>query len=350
MTAKYIRARAEACRSLPAMAAGLLVLLAVTPMQASAQEGLYRISQRATLSQKLGSTLISLDYSRPLVRNRTDLFGKVVHWGELWTPGANEATVLEVDEEVKLNGNTVAPGRWSMWIVPSRVGPWEMVLEARDSLFHTQRPELTDEQVRFIVEAHQDAPLTEALTWSFPRIAQDGGTMRLNWGSLQIDMDVEVKSIEPVTTVTADEAALYVGTWRVTAQPNPEMGQAPPPTVLTVRHSEDGSLLASVPPGAFGPPPDPATLVSADESKMSAQERERAEARRVIAAQQQEAFEYLLVPRARGIFLMGWIQDGLLYDVEQVYHEFEFEEGRAVRLTVRGDNDQIFATATRDSD
>src|SRR5690606_31430555 len=109
-------------------------------------------SQRATISQMLGSTKVALDYSRPLMRDRSDVFGKVVHWGELWTPGANEATVLELSHEVKLNGHEVPAGRWSMWIIPSQVGPWELVLDPRDSLFHTERPELTDEQVRFVVE------------------------------------------------------------------------------------------------------------------------------------------------------------------------------------------------------
>lgn len=347
MKARHIRYRFMASRTLPALAAGMLALLPITPRYAAAQEEEYRISQRATISQKLGGTLISLDYSRPLVRDRTELFGKVVHWGELWTPGANQATVLEVDKEVKLNGRSVEPGRWSMWIIPSRVGPWELVLDSRDSLFHTQRPELTDEQIRFVVEARENAPLTEALTWAFPRIAQDGGTMRLSWGTLEIDIDVQVASIAPVTTVAAEEAALYVGNWRMIAAPNPETGEAPPPMVLTVRLAEDGSLLAGFPPGAFGPPPDP-TAMSADESSMSPQERERAEARRVLAAQAREGFEYLLVPRAKGIFLMGWVQDGVLLDVEKIYHEFEFENDRAVRLTVRGEDDRILGTGTRD--
>jgi hypothetical protein len=327
--------------------AGALAALVMLPTTADAQEDSYRISQRGTVSQKLGGTLVSLDYSRPLARARTDLFGGVIHWGELWTPGANEATTLEVSREVKLNGTALPPGRWSMWIIPSRVGPWELVLDARDSLFHTQRPELTDEQVRLVVEPREGETHVEALTWAFPRIAQDGATLQLNWGSLEIPLELEVESIEPVTTIAADEAESYVGEWLMQFERNPETGRTLPPAVLTVRHDESGRLLASFPPGVFTPPGGAAPEPDPDPSSMTPQERERAEARRVLAAVEQGAFTYLLVPRAEGIFLLGWEEDGVLLDVEPLYHEFELENGRAVRLTVRDDKDRVMGTSTR---
>jgi hypothetical protein len=128
----------------------------------------------------------------------------------------------------------------------------------------------------------------------------------------------------------------------------PPGGPPPPPVTLTVRYDDaDGVLMASFPPGAFGPPPPP-PAPEKPAAAMTPQERERAEARRVIAQVEGGAFEYALVPRAEGIFLMGWIDDGVLLDVEQLFHEFELENGKAVRLTVRGENDMILGKATRE--
>lgn len=329
--------------------AGLVTLLIAMAAGTAAQapEGVYRISQRASVSQNLGNAVVSLDYSRPLARDRADLFGQVVHWGELWTPGANEATVLEVSEEVKVNGHAVPEGRWSMWIIPSRVGPWELVLDVRDTLFHTQRPELTDEQIRFVVDVDEAAPHVEALTWAFPRIANDGGTLRMNWGSTQIDLAVEVRPNKPDLAISATDAVLYAGDWAVTFNENPETGQTLPPTVLSVRHAEDGSLMASFPPGTFAPPEGSQPDSPAEDADLTPQERERAEARRLLASPPEGAFDFVLVPRARGVFLFGWVQDGELLDVEEFYHEFEFEGDRAVRLTIRDPEDRVFATATR---
>lgn len=350
---KAIRSRPRPAAYLPQplslLGAGALTLLLGMPGEVAAQTpgGTYRISQRAAVSQTLGTTDISLDYSRPLLRGRTELFGEVVHWGELWTPGANEATVLDVSEEVDLNGHAVPAGRWSMWIIPSQVGPWELVLDPQDTLFHTQRPELSDDQIRFVVDALDDAPDVEALTWSFPRIAQDGATLEMTWGTTRIPLEVAVEPNVPVLTVEPDEAASYVGEWQVTFSPDPESGQTRPPVTITIRHGEDGMLHNIYPPGAFAPPEGEDAPSGAEGAEMSPQERERAEARRALVEPAEEPIDFVLVPRARGVFLLGYRQDGVLLDVEEVYHEFEFDGETAVRLTIRGPEDAVYATATR---
>jgi hypothetical protein len=341
-------------RRMQACACVALALLFGAPERGATQEPekekeeAFQISQRGSISQMLGRTKVELDYSRPLGRGRAvdHIFGKVVHWGELWTPGANMATTLDVSHEVKLNGHVVPPGKWSMWVIPSRVGPWELVLDARDSLFHTQRPELTDEQISFVIDVREDASHTEALTWTIPRIAQDGATLVMNWLNFEIPLELEVESIEPPTFVAAEEAALYVGVWRVAFPPREEGGEAPPPTTLTVVYGEDGKLRATFPPYAFAPPdadePEP------DYSGMTPQQREREEAKRTLARMGSEEFTYLLVPRAEGIYVMGYEEDGVLLEAGGIYHEFELENGRAVRMTVRNDDDRIVGRATRE--
>jgi hypothetical protein len=324
----------------------LLLALVALPGGAEAQDD-FRISQRATISQKLGHTLVSLDYSRPLTRGRSDVFGTTIHWGELWTPGANEATVLEVSHDVKLNGHAVPAGRWSMWIIPSRVGPWELVLDARDSLFHTQRPELTDDQIRFELEVRHDAAEADALTWSFPRIAQDGATLKMNWGTLEIPFEVGVESIEPPTVIAAEEAARYTGVWHVTFETD-SAGRAMPPTTLTLHYGDDGRLHATYPPFPAPPGVGPAALTEEQLAAMTPQERERAEARVALAQYEMGEMKYVLVPRAEGIYVMGWMEDGMLLDAGYVFHEFELEGGRAVRLTLRDDKDEIWGRAIRD--
>jgi hypothetical protein len=336
-------------RTLHAYAVVSIALVTSTWQPAAAQEQeqppSFQISQRGSITQTLGRTKVTLDYSRPLGRERQDIFGNVVHWGELWTPGANMATTLEVSHEVKLNGHVLAPGRWSMWVIPSRVGPWELVLDARDSLFHTQRPDLTDDQVRFVIGVRSDASHTEVLTWAFPRVAQDGATLVMSWLNYEIPLELEVESIEPPTHVAADEAARYVGTWTIAFEPREE-GEAPPPTTLTVRHDDDGKLRATFPPGAFGPTPD--AIPEPDYAGMSPQERERAEARHMLAKMEVSGFTYLLVPRAEGIYVMGYEENGVLLEAGGIFHEFEFSNGRAVAMTVRNEEDRIMARGRRD--
>ena len=48
-------------------------------------------SQHALLAQTVNQTVITLEYDRPVARGR-ELFGALVEWDAIWTPGANRAT------------------------------------------------------------------------------------------------------------------------------------------------------------------------------------------------------------------------------------------------------------------
>ena len=61
--------------------------------------------------------MVTINYARPRARGRSPLFGKVVRWGDTWTPGANWATTLEVSREVRLDGHPIPKGKYSVWFV-----------------------------------------------------------------------------------------------------------------------------------------------------------------------------------------------------------------------------------------
>jgi hypothetical protein len=80
--------------------------------------GQIRASEVGSMSQIIDGTKISMEYSRPRARGRDPLFGgRVVHWNEVWTPGANWATTLEASKDVTLNGQRVPKGKYSVWLV-----------------------------------------------------------------------------------------------------------------------------------------------------------------------------------------------------------------------------------------
>jgi hypothetical protein len=104
------------------LALGLaLLLLLASARQAPAQ---IRASERGSVSQTLDGTTITVDYSRPTARGR-ELFGALVPWDVTWTPGANWATTLEANKDIRINGVDVAAGRYSVWMTP-RDGSWTL--------------------------------------------------------------------------------------------------------------------------------------------------------------------------------------------------------------------------------
>ncbi|MES2179130.1 MAG: DUF2911 domain-containing protein [Gemmatimonadota bacterium] len=185
-------------------------LLVVLPSAARAQ---IRASEMGSFSQTIDGTKITIDYSRPRGRGRDPLFGndKVVKWDEVWTPGANWATTLDVDKPVKLEGRAVPAGKYSVWMVVRQSGNWTVVLDPRPKLFHMSAPDSTSRQIRFPIKIHK-APYLDVLTWSMPELRIDGGTLAMQWGTTRVAMKLDVAP-SLVITLAESDAVPYLGAY-----------------------------------------------------------------------------------------------------------------------------------------
>ncbi len=169
------------------LAAGLATVLAVAAYPTKRQ----RIprSQRASVTQRIGYTDVTITYRRPVARGRT-LFGGVVSWDRVWTPGADSATTFEVTRDVQIAGHTLAAGRYSLWMIPRSQGDWIVIVSRRAGIFHVPYPGERFDVLRFEV-----APTTgehmEALAFYFPVVERTTGVLRMHWGETVIPIEIE---------------------------------------------------------------------------------------------------------------------------------------------------------------
>ena len=63
-------------------------------------------SPHSTLTQVVGLTDVTVDYSRPSAKGRV-IFGDLVPFGKLWRTGANANTTVSFSEDVIINGTTL---------------------------------------------------------------------------------------------------------------------------------------------------------------------------------------------------------------------------------------------------
>lgn len=208
-------------------------MVMVGPGPATAQ---IRASERGTVTQVSNGTTVSIDYSRPKVRGRHPVFGKLVEPGEVWTPGANWATTFEFSRDVTVDGHPVKKGKYSVWFVV-RPGTWTVVLDPRHQRYHTDPPDSTASQVRWTVRP-RPAPFTEVLTWSVPDVTPDGGVLRMNWGTTRVDLPFSVPPRYPLT-ISRPDAEPYLGVWEW------KWTDTPDTTVNRMElHYDDGMLRA----------------------------------------------------------------------------------------------------------
>lgn len=191
------------------MTAALAVSLLCT-IGAGAAGAQIRGSEHAVAAQTIDGTTITVEYSRPVARGRA-LFGDLVPYDVVWTPGANWATTLDVDKDIRVNGTDVRAGKYSLWMVPREGAPWRLSLDPEDEIFHFVKPDSSAEQIHIAADPEQGSHV-EMLTWSFPAVTGDAAVLQFQWGETKVPFDVVVQPTKPVT-LAAEDRALYVGTY-----------------------------------------------------------------------------------------------------------------------------------------
>jgi len=295
-------------------------------------------SERATLVQNVSGTRIVLDYSRPSARGREPLFGGVVKWGEVWTPGANENTKLSVSKDVTLNGVEIPAGTYGVWVQVLEEGPWNFLLLEDTTRYHIPHPPADEAVFTIPVERTLGTEFRETLTLDIQGIRVDRARMTFAWGLDRFALEV---GVDPgfVLTVEPEEAARYTGEWtlQLTAGPSEEELEVWRESVPPEEREEwDAYWVASLQPRDVQIAYEEESLFLYDPWEMS-----------FTDEPDQPAF--LLIPRAAGIFEGGYLMGGeLAFAGGQPYFEFEFDgSGRAVSAVYRSPDDEIMGRMTR---
>jgi hypothetical protein len=165
--------------------AAALLILAARPLPAQQ----IPLSQQATVTQMVAGTRIEIRYSRPVARGR-ELFGKLVPWGKVWCPGADTATTISVSTPVRVSGEPLAAGTYSVWAIPEP-DVWTVIFSRAQPVFHVPYPEGRD-ALRIRVPARH-GPHMETLAFYFPVVDGKDATLYLHWGTTIVPLDVHVE-------------------------------------------------------------------------------------------------------------------------------------------------------------
>jgi hypothetical protein len=103
-------------------------------------------SPAAFVSQNVGFTKISIDYSSPAVKGRK-IFGEIEKYGVTWRAGANAQTIIEFSTGVSVGGKNLRPGKYAVFITPNESGDWTIHLNGKgNSVFNYMKDGKIDEE------------------------------------------------------------------------------------------------------------------------------------------------------------------------------------------------------------
>ena len=147
-----------------------------------------RRSQHGSVSQRVADTHISVEYNRPVARGR-ELFGALVPYGRIWHPGADTATTITLSTDVKVNGETLSAGTYSVWTEPNEAS-WTFIFNKGHPVWHTQYPQGQD-ALRLTVTPRKGDHM-ETLAFYFPVVDGKKAELVMHWGTVIVPVSIEV--------------------------------------------------------------------------------------------------------------------------------------------------------------
>lgn len=174
--------------------------IAQVPYNQAAPNG---YTKKAVVSEQVGLTQVSIAYHRPAVNGREGkIWGQVVHKGFVdqgfgsrkpspWRAGANETTTIEIDKDVKVEGQALPKGKYGLFIA---YDPVESIVifsrkpEAWGSFFYDEK----DDVLRVKVKPQTAEKSVEFLKYEFTNQTQNSAVISLSWEKLSIPFKIEV--------------------------------------------------------------------------------------------------------------------------------------------------------------
>ena len=148
-----------------------------------------RKSQPASVMQAMGDTRIEIHYNRPTARGRA-LFGGIVPYGQVWDPGADEATTFATNRSISFAGQSLAAGTYSVWAIPDSA-EWTVILSRAAHVYHIPYPDGRD-ALRVRVPPTV-GPYVETLMFSFPTADAIHAQLVLAWGTTRIVIPIATR-------------------------------------------------------------------------------------------------------------------------------------------------------------
>ncbi|PWT99333.1 MAG: hypothetical protein C5B52_10770 [Bacteroidetes bacterium] len=164
-------------------------------------------NKRAMVSEEIGITNVSINYSRPGVKHRE---GHI--WGELiptgfsqlgygaknpapWRAGANENTIIEFSTDVKVEGKELPAGRYGFFVA---YNPDEcmLIFSKNSTSWGNFFYDSTEDALRVKVKPVKMDKSVEWLKYEFADQTSSTATVQLQWEQLMIPFTISVDVVK----------------------------------------------------------------------------------------------------------------------------------------------------------
>ncbi len=159
------------------------------------QLDLPRPSPKATVSQTVGLTDVTITYCRPSVKGRV-IWGGLVPYDQVWRTGANEATTITFTDEVTIEGTKLPAGTYGLFTIPGK-DEWTVIFNKGAKQWGAFEYKQDQDALRIKVKPHADES-REILTLWFPAVSTESATVAICWDKLTVPFTIKVDTVNKV--------------------------------------------------------------------------------------------------------------------------------------------------------
>ena len=161
----------------------VLAVLALFQITSFAQDK-KPLSPKETVKGKAGDANVEIVYSRPSSRGRT-MIGGNEPYGEVWRTGANEATTIQFDKNVKIEGKELAAGKYALFTIPGEK-EWTIIFNKDHKQWGAYNYKKDDDVLRVTVPVEKPKSFVETFT-----ISLEKNDIVLAWENSRVAFDVK---------------------------------------------------------------------------------------------------------------------------------------------------------------
>jgi tetratricopeptide (TPR) repeat protein len=178
-------------------------------------------SQRAEIAQRIGITNITINYHRPLVKNRK-IWDGLVPYGKVWRAGANENTTITFSDPVMIEGKPLDKGSYGLHMIPN-AEEWTIIFSKNSTSWGSFTYDQAEDALRVNVKP-KAADMHNALSYDFDQLQPDSAVVELEWEKVAVPFKVSVdvhdvvqaslkkqlRNLSQYTWMSWDDAANYL--------------------------------------------------------------------------------------------------------------------------------------------
>ncbi len=168
----------------------VLLFICVIYTTVSAQIEIPSPSPTATLSQKVGLTEVTIEYSRPSMKGRK-IFGDLVPFGKVWRTGANANTKLTFSDDVKIGGKELKAGTYSLFTIPNQ-DEWTIIFSNNTNQWGSGNYKESEDALRVNVKSITMEPTVETFLINLEGLTNNSAVIEIIWEHTVVQVPLEV--------------------------------------------------------------------------------------------------------------------------------------------------------------